>query len=276
MDAIKPGPRVLAAIIWAGADDARYDSAMAVDTALLDLAAAWGPQRPGRLAAQKIADALVEPDWDGVRVVAALAEDGAVLVHAGEALVVPAELPPALVQAFSAVAALVEGVLTTKALQSGEGVLPPMPGVERPPILVPRAIRGNVKDDPYVRARDHERREAETAPGVIAALARGERHAFVATDLLWLDGTPLDDVPLLERKRLLDGVLEPSYLVRVTPYVKASAVLMLVTWGTLGFRELHHRAANSRYLAGRENPDCAVSRPPQGPHGPAKAPTPPR
>ncbi|HYO44975.1 MAG TPA: hypothetical protein VES19_17390, partial [Candidatus Limnocylindrales bacterium] len=96
------------------------------------------------------------------------------------------------------------------------------------------------------------------------------------TDLLWLDGTPLGDVPLLERKRLLDGVLDASYLVRITPIVKPSAIVTLVTWGTLGFRELHYRAANSRYLAGRENPDCAVSRPPAGPHGPAKAPTAPR
>lgn len=248
---------------------------MPVEPDLLDLAAAWLPQRPGRRAPRDIADALVEPDWDGLRVVAALAVDQAVLVHDGQGVTVPAELPPALVEAFGAVDALVEGCLTTMALRSGEGVLPPMPGVERPPILIPRAMRRDVKDDPYVRARDHEKREAVVAPKVLEALGRGERHAFVATDLLYLDGTPLDDVPLLERRRLLEGALEPSYLVRISPVVKPSAVLTLVTWGTLGFRELHHRAANSRYLAGRENPDCAVARPPEGPGGPAKAPTPP-
>jgi hypothetical protein len=248
---------------------------MALDPGLLDLAAAWQPQRPGRRAPKDIVDALVEPDWDGLRVVAALAVDQAVLVHDGEAITVPAELSPALVEAFGAVEALVEGCLTTMALRSGEGALPPMPGVERPPLLIPRAIRGNVKDDPYVRARDHEKREAALAPKILEALARGERHAFVATDLLYLDGTPLDDVPLLERRRLLDGVLEVSYLVRISPVVKPSAILTQVTWGTLGFKELHYRAANSRYLAGRENPDCAVSRPPVGPQRPAKAPVPP-
>jgi hypothetical protein len=177
------------------------------------------------------------------------------------------------------VEALIEGCLTTMALKSGEGVLPPMPGVERPPILIPRAIRRDVRDDPFVRARDHDKREAMLAPRILEALGRGERHAFVATDLLYLDGTPLDDVPLLERRRLLDGVLDPSYLVRISPHVKPSAILTLVTWGTLGFRELHYRAANSRYLAGRENPDCALGRPPEGPGGPggpAKAPTPAR
>ena len=53
---------------------------------------------------------------------------------------------------------------------------------------------------------------------------------------------------------------------RVTPFVKPSAILTQVTWGTLGFTELHYRAANSRYMAGQENPDCAdVSR--AGPNG---------
>lgn len=249
---------------------------MAVDPELLDLAAAWRPQRPGREPLKTITDALVEPDWNGLRVLCALSVDAAVFIHEGEAIAVPAELPPAMVDAFDGLDALVEGTLTTKALESGEGILPPMPGVERPPILVPRVARRSVQDDPFVRARDHEAREDAIAGPVLAKLARGERHVFVATDLLWLDGTPLDDVPLLERKRLLDGVLDASYLVRVTPIVKPSAILTLVTWGTLGFRELHYRAANSRYLPGRENPECAVTRPPDGPHGPAKSPVAPR
>ena len=102
----------------------------------------------------------------------------------------------------------------------------------------------------------------------------GAIHKF-ATDLLWLDDQPLDDVPLLERKRLLEGVLEPSFLVRISPYVRPSAVLTLVTWGSLGFRELHYRAANSWYRAGEENPDTAVGRPPEGPvHGGTVAPPP--
>jgi hypothetical protein len=245
---------------------------MPVDPDLLDLAAAWRPQRPGREPVKKIVDALVEPDWIGLRVVCAMSADAAVFVFDGEGITVPAELPPAMVDAFDAVDALIEGVLTTKALESGEGVVPAMPGVERPPILIPRVVRQRVQDDPYVRARDHEAREDAIAGPAIARLAAGERHVFVATDLLWLDGTPLDDVPLLERKRLLDGVLDGSYLVRVTPFIKPSAILTLVTWGTLGFRELHYRAANSRYLAGRENPDCALARPPEGPHGPAAKP----
>ena len=81
----------------------------------------------------------------------------------------------------------------------------------------------------------------------------------MATDLLWLDGQPLDDVPLLERKRLLEAVLDESYLVRVSAFVRPSAVMTLVSWGTLGFSELSYRASNSRYLAGRVNEDWAIA-----------------
>ena len=38
--------------------------------------------------------------------------------------------------------------------------------------------------------------------------------AFVVVDLLWLDGTSLLDVPLLERRRLLESVVVESDLVR--------------------------------------------------------------
>jgi ATP-dependent DNA ligase len=145
-----------------------------------------------------------------------------------------------------------------------------MPKVERPPILVPKWIRKDVKDDPYVQARDYEQAEARLEPSVRDALERGERHAFVATDLLWIDGTSLADVPLLERRRLLEGVLGESFLVRQSAYVRPSAQLTLITWGTLGFRELSYRAANSRYLAGREQPDWAISRAPDAPVGTPK------
>ena len=143
-----------------------------------------------------------------------------------------------------------------------------MPKVERPPILVPRALRKDVKDDPFVRARDYEAAAASPRARACARRSeRGERHAFVATDLLWLDGQSLLDVPLLERRRILEGVLDEAYLVRRSAIVRPSAVLTLVTWGALGFKDLSYRAANSRYLAGQENPDWAITRAPDVPHG---------
>jgi ATP-dependent DNA ligase len=243
---------------------------MATETTARDIAQVWRPQRPGRRATKDIPDAIVEPDWGGMRTVAALTEDEASLFRDGGEVVAPDELLQALLDAFQAVEAVIEGHVTTAALRSSAGAFPTMPKVERPPILVPKWIRNDVKDDPYVQARDYEQAEARLEPSVRDALERGERHAFVATDLLWIDGTSLADVPLLERRRLLEGVLGESFLVRQSAYVRPSAQLTLITWGTLGFRELSYRAANSRYLAGREQPDWAISRAPDAPVGTPK------
>jgi hypothetical protein len=241
-----------------------------------EIAAAWQPQLPGRRATREIPDAIVEPHWGGARVVAALTQDEAALYAHGEEIAVPENLLRELLAAFGAVEAVIEGHLTTSALRSGEGAFPETPRVERPPILVPRVFRDHVTDDPYVRARDHVSRALAAEPATLEALEGGEPHAFVAIDLLWLDGQPLLEIPLLERKRLLETVLETSQLVRVGVFVRPSAVLTLTTWRSLGFTELQYRAANSRYLAGRENPDWAVGRTPQGPGGPSRVPASPR
>jgi len=235
---------------------------MAHDPVTREFAMSWRQERPGRRSIRDLGDAIVEPEWGGVCVAACLTTDTASLWRGGIEVPVPDELPAALVDAFRAVDAVVEGHLTTVPLQSSEGALPAPPSVERAPLLVPRGLRKGVKDDPTVAARDHELRVAAAEAGVRDALERGERHAFVATDLLWLDGQSLVDVPLLERKRHLETILEPSHLVRVTPFVQPSASLTLVTWGTLGFSELTYRTTNGRYMAGRENPDRVVARPP--------------
>ena len=65
-------------------------------------------------------------------------------------------------------------------------------------------------------------------------------------------------------------MLGESFLVRLSAYVRPSAQLTLITWGTLGFRDLSYRAANSRYLAGREQPDWAIARAPDAPVGTPK------
>src|SRR4249920_1885079 len=116
--------------------------------ALIELAIAWRPQRPGRGSVKAVVDPLVEPDWNGLRVVAAISPDRATIVHDGEEIAAPDDLAQGLLDGFSAIGALVEGSLTTVALHTGEGVVPTAPKVERPPILVPRFIRPNVEDDP--------------------------------------------------------------------------------------------------------------------------------
>ncbi len=238
---------------------------MSVDRLPAEVAAAWRPQRPGRLGARDIRDALVEPDWGGLRVVAALTVDEAAMYREGDVVSVPEELLQGLLDGFGAVNGVVEGHLTTAALRSGEGAFPEAQHVDRSPILVPRVFRSNVKDDPYVHSRDHEVATEKAVPVTLQALASGEKHAFVATDLLWLDGQALDDVPLLERKRLLEAVLTESFLVRVSAFVRPSAVMTLVSWASLGFGELSYRGANSRYIADEVNDEWAIVKAPATP-----------
>jgi hypothetical protein len=232
---------------------------MAIEPVLRELATAWRPQRPGDRRPRDIRDALVEPDWEGLHVVAAVGAGEAMFWHEGEAVIVPGELDRATAAAFNASAALLEGRLTTSALRSGEGVKVGSTPVERPSLIIPRALR---RRDLRTPADEHERRKAAEAATVIAALAGGTRHAFVATDLLWLDGMALDGIPLLERKRLLASVIDETDLVRVGAYVTEASIATHVTWAAMGFRELHYRAANSRYRTGEVNPDCAVAPPP--------------
>jgi hypothetical protein len=223
-------------------------------------AVAWVPQRPGRVAPHDIPDAIVEPDWAGLRVVAAIGPDGAEIYRYGDRLDVPRPLEEALAFAFEAIDGVIEGHLTTAAFDEGVGAFPAQEPVTRPIFSMPRFFKRTGKDDPYVYGRTHAAREEADAPAVLEALEAGEEHAFVAVDLLWLDGQSLVDIPLLERKRLLDSVLTRSKVVRVTPFIRpSSAPRTLVTWGTLGFEDLCWRAANSRYLAGEENPGWAVA-----------------
>ena len=81
----------------------------------------------------------------------------------------------------------------------------------------------------------------------------------MAVDLLRIDGQNLLDLPLLERKRLLEGALTVGELVRITPYVRLPLGSIAVTWRALGFHELAYKPANSRYLPTGEPSDWALA-----------------
>lgn len=235
---------------------------MEAETEVRGIATAWEPQLPGRMAARSIPDPIIEPDWGGLRAVAALAAGSAEIYRDGEEVPAAEELLLALADAFVASEAVIEGHLTTAALREDTLAFPTTPRIERPLLGIPTAFKRTARDDPYVRGRVHHRQAETESSRVLAALSGGEEHAFVAIDLLWLDGQDLRDVPLLERKRILETVLVQSELVRVTPFVRPSNRVTPVTWRSQGFLDLHWRAANSRYLAGRENPGWAVARSP--------------
>jgi len=233
-----------------------------------EVAAAWRPQRPGRRAPSEIPNAIVEPDWGGIRAVAALQPDAAVL-FAGtpESLPLPDDLSRALIDGFTALGAVVEGHVTSPTVLDRAAVEQRAPRVERPPILFPGWTRRRRPSDIDAEIREREDRAAEAEQAVVDALARGEPHVFVATDLLLLDDQPTLDLPLLERKRLLESILVPSEAVRVSAFVQASSTRVVASWGALGFAGLSYHGSNSRYLAGDENPDWAIVSAPAGSEG---------
>jgi bifunctional non-homologous end joining protein LigD len=108
-------------------------------------------------------------------------------------------------------------------------------------------------------------RRGELVDSLEAQVATQERDipsegvVFVAVDLLMLDGDSLLDVPLLERKRLLDGVIVPDELVRLGIHVRAPIDPWLGTWRNLGFRQLAYKEANSRYRPGEVNEGWATA-----------------
>ena len=82
---------------------------------------------------------------------------------------------------------------------------------------------------------------------------------LVVVDLLWLDGEWLLDVPLLERKRLLEAILPGSSLVRTGPFVRPPIGTWIGSWRSQGFRGLSFKAANSRYEPGARSSDWATA-----------------
>src|SRR5438094_4413214 len=86
----------------------------------------------------------------------------------------------------------------------------------------------------------------------------GARQIFAAFDLLEVDGESLLEVPLLERRRHLEGVLTPSLNVRLTPYMSRGLRSWRDTLSQQGFGRVVLKNWNSPYAAGRETRDWLV------------------
>ena len=94
-----------------------------------------------------------------------------------------------------------------------------------------------------------------TAQPFLAEQPDEDRRAFVAVDLLELDGEPLLDVPLQERRRLLESVVDERMQVRVSPAVKQPIGGWLLGWRESGFTHCVAKHQNSRYAPGGRNED---------------------
>ena len=211
----------------------------------------WRPQtiRPGRYQPD-IVNPIVEPLWTGTRVIAHY-RDAAndeewgtveVLDQAGEdaAPLAPVALDH-LRRSVLAGEAVIDGIITTQATGGGEGTAVVIFARSQP---VKRLILGGSESDIQFAPPKTRRHEGEPA--------------FVALDLLSIDGQTLFDVPLLERKRLLEGLIEESELVRVSPWVRPPVRQWFSSWSAAGFRGVVLKSTNSRYTPGDETTQWAL------------------
>jgi ATP-dependent DNA ligase len=81
------------------------------------------------------------------------------------------------------------------------------------------------------------------------------RRAFVAWDLVELDGQLLHDIPYQERRRLLESVITENVRVRVSPAVRPPIRGWLSGWRSNGFTHFVAKQPNSRYHPGESAPD---------------------
>lgn len=142
---------------------------------------------------------------------------------------------------------ILDGFLTKLAARDGSGVFVAMDSLPSTSQMVTRPLLGirPTRAEDAVTAMEHDREARTFRPD--------DTVRFVAIDLLWLDGESLLDVPLLERRRLLESVVAESDLVRRGVFVRPPIDAWLASWRALGFNGLTYRAANSRYQPGVAN-----------------------
>lgn len=206
---------------------------------------AWRPQTPlPTRRPLQIHDPLVEPLWSGTRVMAHVddrwsAPDGpGAAVRLIDAFGVDlASEEPVLTAAIRAAVlaqdAVIDAILTDQATRGGVGAAI----IAEPRVSMMRML---AKQDPTV---DVERKDVNADPV----------EAFVALDLLRLDGQSLLDVPLLERKRLLESVVAESELVRVSVHARPPVDGWVASWKSAGLKGAILKSANSRYVPGGQS-----------------------
>jgi bifunctional non-homologous end joining protein LigD len=172
------------------------------------------PQRPKPVREQaELPNHILEPAWQGTRVLVRIGHDGPRFVGYDGPVDGSRELFDAIQAETRCTSAILDGVLVT-----------------------------NWEDD----------RDLEVDPqGNAFTRESPRRQIFSAFDLLEVDGDPLLGVPLLERKRHLEGLVTPSPNVRLTAYVTRGLRAWRETLTGLGFARVVLKDWNSPYSPGQ-------------------------
>ena len=215
----------------------------------LEILKGWRPQTFGSKSSNVVTDPIVEPLWSGLRFLGAVTGETAILQDPdGDTLDGFPELAEALAAATSASELIVDGYVTAEVVHGGVGTMTGEEKLDSPGKLVTQTLFGQ-------RRKSDDRRLDE---GRAARMPHEDDPvALVLVDLLWLDGTPLLDIPLLERRRLLDAVVTETDLVRRGTFVRPPIDTWVGSWRSMGFPGLSFKAANSRYVPGSAAIDWA-------------------
>lgn len=179
------------------------------------------PQRPQYVRERaEPAGHILEPEWRGTRVLIRVGQEGARFTGYAGQVEGPRELYDAIVADTQAASAIFDGVLV---------------------------------DD----WRDEAELEMDPEGNAMTRVTTGRR-IFAAFDLLEVDGTSLLEVPLLERRRHLEGVLAASVNVRLTPFVTRGLRSWRDTLTGQGFQRVVLKNWNSTYAPGRTTSDWLV------------------
>ena len=176
---------------------------------------------------------LFEPYWSGERLVARLKDDQVTLTDAAGEPAGPdcAEAAAELLAAIDADAAVIDGIWT------GQPFAGDRSRARQPADLL--AEEGLVDEPPD-------------------PISMEKRRAFVAVDLIELEGQSLADVPFQERRRLLTSVVAENVRVRVSPAVKLPLQPWLYAWRGNGFTHYVAKHVNSRYRPGQQVDDWLI------------------
>jgi hypothetical protein len=229
---------------------------------------AWRPQPFGTKNVHGVVDPLIEPLWEGMRVLVdvAAADPGHGGIAGRSAVAMARDMDgddvggvvegidlvlSELGRSVRAEHATIDGYLTHMVVRGSAGAF--AGGIEAPSSseMATQMLMGR-------RARRSEL--VESMPEEVSA---EEPLGFVAVDLLSVDDDLLLDVPLLERKRVLESVVAEGELVRIGLFVRPPVDPWIGSWRSLGFHSLAYKSANSRYRPGRPNDAWAIARIPK-------------
>ena len=215
------------------------------------------PMAFGRAGPDRIAEPVVEPAWPGQRVIVAVAGEAVALFDDGEAVAGHDDLRGHLAQqlALTLDAAILDGYLTKQVVNEDAIIYTGPDEMPSTGKLIAESMLGSMGT-----RRNRERDVEELGKELLSrTIDEDDVVNLVVTDLLWLDGDWLVDVPLLERKRVLESILPGDDLVRAGLYVRPPIHTWIGSWRAQGFAGITFKDANSRYRSGTVAPDWASS-----------------